>query len=185
MMRAVASVPPPAPHGTMSWTGRCGYWAFAVAAAKSKAAIRPLIMDAPPRLSDNHSNHGPGVKLAVPWRLYERTRPGRAPGPFAERPEALPHPVLPRRPVGWRLEGHPGGEPGHRLDARHGTAARRRGGAARDRRRGTRLAGVAREDRQRARRHPAQMVRPHDGEPGGSCPDPDRRAGQAVGGSAR
>src|SRR5690349_17426953 len=29
MMRAVASVPPPAPHGTISWIGRLGYWAYA------------------------------------------------------------------------------------------------------------------------------------------------------------
>ena len=34
MIRAVASVPPPAPHGTMSVNGRSGYsWAMAGAAA--------------------------------------------------------------------------------------------------------------------------------------------------------
>src|SRR5437667_38982 len=37
MMRAVASVPPPAPQGTISWTGRCGYCACAAAAAKRRA----------------------------------------------------------------------------------------------------------------------------------------------------
>ena len=38
----------------------------------------------------------------------------------------------------------------------------------------------AQEDRQGARRHLAQMVRPDDGEPGGSRADHDRRAGQAA-----
>src|SRR6185436_16888174 len=56
MMRAVASVPPPAPQGTMSWTGRCGYWAWtSVAAAASAAAKSVLLMTLLPRLSDNHS----------------------------------------------------------------------------------------------------------------------------------
>src|SRR6267143_388703 len=44
MMRAVASVPPPAPHGTMSCTGRCGYCACAVAAAASSSAAISVLM---------------------------------------------------------------------------------------------------------------------------------------------
>ena len=58
--------------------------------------------------------------------------------------------------------------------------ARRRGDAPRHRGRRARVAGVAREDRQGARRDPAQVVRPDDGQPGGPGADPDRRAGQAA-----
>ena len=45
----------------------------------------------------------------------------------------------------------------------------------------TRAARLARQDRQGARADPAQMVRPDDGEPGGSRHADDRRAGQAAG----
>src|SRR2546421_9735839 len=48
MMRAVASVPPPAPQGTMSWIGRCGYCACAVAAAKNASAATSFLMGSPP-----------------------------------------------------------------------------------------------------------------------------------------
>jgi len=34
------------------------------------------------------------------------------------------------------------------------------------------FSGLAREDRERPRQHPSQMVRPHDGEPGGPRQDP-------------
>ncbi len=44
MMRAVASVPPPAPQGTISWTGRCGYCACAAAAAKNSKTAMSLFM---------------------------------------------------------------------------------------------------------------------------------------------
>src|SRR5688500_12007180 len=44
MMRAVASVPPPAPHGTISCTGRCGYWACAAVAARSKSAASTFVL---------------------------------------------------------------------------------------------------------------------------------------------
>src|SRR5687767_12910351 len=49
MMRAVASVPPPAPHGTMSCTGRCGYCACAPAAATNNSAAMTVLMGSPPR----------------------------------------------------------------------------------------------------------------------------------------
>src|SRR3970040_2432864 len=48
MMRAVASVPPPAPQGTMSWIGRWGYWACAalmVSAARAAASLRMMCME--------------------------------------------------------------------------------------------------------------------------------------------
>ena len=47
------------------------------------------------------------------------------------------------------------------------------------------MAGVARQDRQGALEHPAQMVRPDDGEPGRPGDADDRRAGQAAGRVAR
>src|SRR2546425_1198009 len=56
MMRAVASVPPPAPQGTISWTGRCGYCACGAAAAKnSKAATSLFMVSSSGRRS--HCNH--------------------------------------------------------------------------------------------------------------------------------
>jgi hypothetical protein len=43
MMRAVASVPPPAPHGTMSCTGLLGYCASAAEDASTKANARNFL----------------------------------------------------------------------------------------------------------------------------------------------
>ena len=56
---------------------------------------------------------------------------------------------------------------------------------SRHRGRPARPEGLGEEDRQGARRHPAQVVQPDDGEPGGPGPDHDRRAGQAAGRIAR
>ena len=53
------------------------------------------------------------------------------------------------------------------------------GDAAGDRGRQRGAARVARENRQGALDHPAQVVRPHDGEPGGPRGPDDRGAGQA------
>src|SRR5687767_15475407 len=159
MMRAVASVPPPAPHGTMSWTGRCGYWANAEETPSNSAASNTLRMT-PPRVVGRPILRR---KILFLEQTHERTRPGRIAGIPPERSQALPHPVLHRRRMDGQRKNPGRGQPGHRLAARHGAAARRRRDAPRDRSGGARLAGVAGEDREGAGRAPAQMVRADDG----------------------
>src|SRR4029077_18113445 len=62
--RAVASVPPPAPQGTMSWTGRCGYCASAPKDITSNAAGSSRFID----LVTTILTMGPGVKSGRLWR---------------------------------------------------------------------------------------------------------------------
>ena len=62
---------------------------------------------------------------------------------------------------------------------------RRRRDDARRRGRVPRLQALGPQERQGALGHPAQMVRPDHGQPGGPGPDHDRRAGQAAGRGAR
>src|SRR5262245_2768943 len=62
MMRAVASVPPPAPQGTITCTGRFGYWACAVAANATSSAKSSLRMT-PPRYVRQPFESGSGVKF--------------------------------------------------------------------------------------------------------------------------
>ena len=95
---------------------------------------------------------------------------------------AVPPAVLHRRSVGGRRrQVHPRGlQPGRRPADRHGAGDGRGRDAARDRSRQCGLARMAREDRQGARGSPAQVVRPHDGEPGGPRGADDRGAGQAA-----
>src|SRR6185295_17093743 len=45
MIRAVASVPPPAPQGTISCTGRCGYCAWVAAATSDSNTASSVLID--------------------------------------------------------------------------------------------------------------------------------------------
>src|SRR6266850_1630766 len=76
MMRAVASVPPPAPQGTMSWIGRCGYWAKADDAANRNAASSSFRMTPPPfRLALANRQHQRLEHVARRAVLHERGHP--------------------------------------------------------------------------------------------------------------
>ena len=100
----------------------------------------------------------------------------------AQGSEAVPPAMLCRWAVGRRVEPRhdPGHQPGDRRHLGHRAPDGRRGDPPGDRGGGQGAARVARQDREGARPGAAQMVRPDDGEPGGSGGADDRRAGQAV-----
>ena len=75
--------------------------------------------------------------------------------------------------------------PGHGPGPGHDPQAGRRRDPPRHRGRRSRLAGLARQARQGARQYLAQMVRPHDREPGRPGGPHDHGAGQAAGRGAR
>src|SRR5258706_2394002 len=76
VIRAVASVPPPAPQGTMSWIGRCGYWAKADDAANRNAASSSFRMTPPPfRLALANRQHQRLEHVVRRAVLHERGHP--------------------------------------------------------------------------------------------------------------
>ena len=83
MMRAVASVPPPAPQGTMSCTGRCGYWANTEVAAHSSAASKTFRMT-PPQVVRQALYHG-RLEFWLPGGTHERTQPRPGSPPFPSK----------------------------------------------------------------------------------------------------
>ena len=99
-------------------------------------------------------------------------------------PSLLREPLLHRRRLGRHAVASRD-QSGQRRRAGEGAGHEHRGSHAGGRSRRARVSGLGQAHRQAALQHLAQMVRPDHRQPRGSRADPDLRAGQAAGGSAR
>ena len=97
---------------------------------------------------------------------------------------AAARPLLHRRRLG-RHAVAPCHQSGQWRGTGKGAGDEHRGSDAGRRSRRARVSGLGQAHRQAALQHPAQMVRPDHRQPRGPRADPDLRAGQAAGGSAR
>ena len=144
-----------------------------------------------------------GRCIAADFGLYRNNRPRKSKeqrhDPDRRRTRHKPHALAARPPKGplaaarpllhrRRLDRHPGqsrDQSGQRRRAGQSAEARHRGSNAGGRGRRARVSGLGQAHRQATLQYPAQMVRPDHRQPRGSRADPDVRAGQAAGRSAR